>query len=161
LTLKNGTVHHGEFLDGKNFLIGLEMINGKVNGEGILVKSNGEKYEGRFDLGNFVSGKVQMKMYKGEQKNGKKHGNGTNFYLDHRVYYNGEFIDDNRIGRGIQYYLGEQCDWRAFDGYWIRNTWEGGLISYANGTIYEGPTYDTSREGKGVERYSSGDFYSG
>ena len=32
-------------------MIGVKLLNGKLHGEGIVIKSNGAKYEGEYDLG--------------------------------------------------------------------------------------------------------------
>ena len=48
----NGDIIEGSFING-SFMIGVEKINDKFNGEGIVIKQNGDKYEGRFDLGVF------------------------------------------------------------------------------------------------------------
>jgi hypothetical protein len=113
------------------FTVGMHRNNNQITGKGIVIMSSGDKFEGYFENGVMKKGHASTKMYKGYQINSIKHGLGTFYYLDHRVKYQGEFINDSREGRGFCIYLPSGCDWQLFEGHWENNTWGEGTLQYA------------------------------
>ena len=73
-------------------------------------------------------------QYKGEMKDGNKHGTGTLTYPDGSEYI-GEFKDDKRTGQGT--------------------------YTYENGDIYVGEFRDNRRNGLGTYTYVNGNIYEG
>ena len=94
--LKSEDIFEGEFKDNK-------IHNGKYTW-----KENKNTYEGFFE-GNKMHGEGIYRyssgignMYKGNYKNGKKHGFGTIMEND-KVIYQGEFCEGNPHGCGVRY----------------------------------------------------------
>jgi hypothetical protein len=99
--------------DGEYILPNGAIIKGKFSGdelrEGTCTFSNGDIYQGPFkkfkpetnalknEVGN-LTGKNYL--YRGEFKNGKRHGHGRIDYAD-GAYYEGEYKDDLKHGQGI------------------------------------------------------------
>jgi hypothetical protein len=140
--------------------IDLEIQNGRVSGNGILINANLDKYHGYFENNVMTNGKLQSKQYKGEMKSDKKHGVGAHYYFDHRIIFDGFWNEDSRI-EGYCMYDPNDCDWVIYDGEWTSNTWKEGFLLYSNGVRYDGEFSNTDRHGKGKMRLANGDIYVG
>ena len=159
-------------------------INNNRNGFGILLFSNGIKFEGQFennsfngigrhinkkgDLfeGTFINGKLNGNgiqkslngtLYSGEFINGKKNGFGilkTEDYI-----YKGEFYEDLKNGKG-KITFNKINDF--YEGEFKNNLIEGfGIYNYENGDIYKGEFKNGKMNGKGLFIWKSGEEYYG
>jgi hypothetical protein len=159
-------------------------INNNRNGFGILLFSNGIKFEGQFennsfngigrhinkkgDLfeGTFINGKLNGNgiqkslngtLYSGEFINGKKNGFGilkTEDYI-----YKGQFYDDLKNGKG-KITFNKINDF--YEGEFKNNLIEGfGIYNYENGDIYKGEFKNGKMNGKGLFIWKSGEEYYG
>ncbi|MDR1495070.1 MAG: hypothetical protein LBI29_03495 [Rickettsiales bacterium] len=127
---KNGDVYKGSVKDGK------------PNGEGRLVHTNGNYEEGTFADGEFT-GNGKMKIinsggiiYEGDVKNGK---------------YDGKGIWENGITG--EYKIGEFKEGEFETG--------NGKINNKDDSIYKGKFRDATFDGKGIMKYNNGDLYEG
>jgi antitoxin component YwqK of YwqJK toxin-antitoxin module len=87
-------------IESKSVTKRFKRIDGKLNGEGIVIFSDGEKQKGIF-VDGFLNGKgkiiyVNGKIAKGEFKDGLLHGKGKIIRIDGRIKQ-GEFKDGKRI----------------------------------------------------------------
>ncbi|GAB2800127.1 hypothetical protein GCM10027275_52680 [Rhabdobacter roseus] len=99
-----------------------------LNGLGILVRENQERYEGEF-------------------RNGQKHGTGVMFYPDGTLRYKGEFAQDQRSGKGTYYFTNGD----KYVGDFQRNVPHGkGTYHYSDGERFVGTFRTGVREGYGV-----------
>ena len=159
-------------------------INNNRNGFGILLFSNGIKFEGQFvknsfngigrhinikgDLfeGTFINGKLNGNgiqkslngtLYSGEFINGKK--NGFGILKTENYIYKGEFYDDLKNGKGkITFNKIKEF----YEGEFKNNLIEGfGIYNYENGDIYKGEFKNGKMNGKGLFIWKSGEEYYG
>ena len=159
-------------------------INNNRNGFGILLFSNGIKFEGQFvknsfngigrhinikgDLfeGSFINGKLNGNgiqkslngnLYSGEFLNGKK--NGFGILKTENYIYKGEFYDDLKNGKGkITFNKIKEF----YEGEFKNNLIEGfGIYNYENGDIYKGEFKNGKMNGKGLFIWKSGEEYYG
>ena len=99
-----------------------------LNGLGIMVRENQERYEGEF-------------------RNGLKHGTGVMFYPDGTLRYKGEFVQDQRSGKGTYYFSNGD----KYVGDFLRNVPHGkGTYHFQDGERFVGTFRTGVREGYGV-----------
>jgi hypothetical protein len=163
---------------------GMWNIDKKFHGYGILIKSDGSKYQGiwesglingigRFytqtgDLydGNFIKGiacgygKFFHKdgtIYKGEWQNDQPHGKGIEYFTD-GSYFDGTFYNGKKNGMG-QF---SWADGSTYSGQIQNELFEGnGKYIWADGRIYEGCWKNNQMHGLGLLIYADGTFYDG
>jgi hypothetical protein len=117
--------------------------DGRKDGYGVFIYSDGSKYEGSWEQG-------------------KKEGRGT-FWVEEkkklRKQYAGEWRRDNRHGMGMFFYE----DGSKYEGYWVKNKREGkGRMVYGTDqSVYEGDWAQNERTGFGTLTLSNGDRYEG
>ena len=114
----------------------------------------------REGLGNYFFNNGSY--YKGEWKEGAKHGKGKLEIVDYYVY-EGEWRDDMKHGTGEQYWVGK-CKWAGdkYNGDYVEGKRQGyGVYKYVNGDVYEGSWVNGMREGKGSLKQKGGYEYEG
>jgi hypothetical protein len=75
-------------------------------------------------------------------------GNGTLYYPDKSVEYDGEWRDDMFEGRGVLY--GKGCDWIKYEGEFKAGKMEGfGVMAFNDGNIYTGAFKNDRPHGRG------------
>jgi len=95
--------------------------------------------------------------YKGDMKDGKKHGQGTLDYVNGGKYV-GEWQDDMRHGQGVNRWPNGD----RYEGNWKNNRKHGfGTFYYADGGTYSGEWIDDMRNGQGLNKWSNGEQYDG
>ena len=119
-------------------------------------------------------------VYKGEVKNGKRHGNGRFTWAIGDVY-EGDWIDGKRTGKGRYewpdgaYYEGDFVDGKidgngrkvwpcgdAYSGDWVDDNRTGkGRYEWPNGDVYIGDFKDGKMNGKGKYIWNDGTVYVG
>jgi hypothetical protein len=159
-----------------------EIVNGKYNGHGHLIRKDGFSYKGEFkeDLthgkgvlffplthtrisldGEFVNGepikgKIEFKngnSYSGSLKNWQAHGQGTFTYSDGSKY-TGELKDGKKSGYGtITYHCGDQYSGEFKDG----KKDGSGTYTYISGIRYSGKFKNGEMNGFGTITYPSND----
>ena len=122
----NGDYYKGDF------------VNGKKEGNGVMIYKNGTKYEGAF-------------------KNNKHEGFGKLTQLDGETF-SGEWKDGKINGNGIRCH----CNGDKYIGNYVNNIRNGhGNYTFSNGDSYEGNWVNGKVTGKGVFRFKNGDMYEG
>ncbi|CAG9333836.1 unnamed protein product [Blepharisma stoltei] len=137
----------------KNFLKEIEDFIGKEENSPARINKNSAK---------IVVKSYEDGEYKGEVKNGKRHGFGK-FIWNNGSWYEGEWRNDLRDGEGItcfangNIYEGEyKLDKKNGKGKFI---WADG--SRCHGDCYEGEFFDDAKNGFGVYYFSHGFIYEG
>ena len=92
--------------------------------------------------------------YRGQLRNGMRHGNGTSYYVMERIEYKGDWVNNMKHGKGKLYTanLTESNGKLAYDGHWVNDMRDGYGISYANGLElkeYDGFWQAGKKNGKG------------
>ncbi len=135
--------------------------NGVKDGNGIIIFTNGDKYEGEFQndlLHGF--GEYSYKsghFFTGYFKKGRKNGNGTYININGSQYI-GEFKYDLMHGKGKLIF----SEIESYEGDFRFNNIEGiGKYYYKNGSIYEGEFKNWRKEGNGKISYTDGRSYKG
>ncbi len=118
--------------------------------------------------------------YRGETKNGLKHGKGTLIFPNGDKYvgafevgkrhgqgiftysysriYTGDFKDDKFEGQGVQNFANGE----KYEGSFLDGERHGlGIQTFASGNIYEGTFKDNKRDGEGIYTYSDGTVFNG
>jgi ribosomal protein L37AE/L43A len=146
----NGDVYKGIFNE-----------NGYYDGQGVLIKSNGDYYEGNFHNGDYhgygelfwASGDI----YKGQWENGEYVGEGE-YYWTNGDWYIGTFINDENtyIDGSGRYKKGELI----YAGYFTKGflNGEGKLYTINNELIYSGNFSEDYFEGKGTYYFPDSGF---
>ncbi|MFN8254810.1 MAG: caspase family protein [Bacteroidales bacterium] len=153
----NGKVEKGLWVQGKFFGESKKTgcLSGDcVNGKGIYVFDNGEKYIGEIKNSKregkgtyfFNSGE----WYKGEWKNNQRNGEGTNYFADGEKY-TGNWKNDQRNGYGTHTYV---------DGTVKTGMWEMGRYVGTGNNNY-GCISGNCENGYGVFRWQDGEKYVG
>ncbi len=168
------------------FFIG-SRLNGKNDGKGHKIFSNGKIFEGTWRNGSregegaliFENGRIYLGVwkddllarmideiilpdlgfYKGGTNDFKRHGKGTLKY-DNGDVFKGEWKEDQIDGAGILI----RSNGDQYQGTWKDNIIEPLVeIKYANGDIYKGEINvdNWQRQGKGILKFSNGDEYDG
>ena len=113
-------------------------VDGKVQGRGVAVWANGDRYEG-------------------EYRDGKRHGRGV-YVTANGGRYEGEFRDGKFHGRGVM--VGASGD--RYEGDWKDGKEHGrGVLVFANGDRYEGDFRDDKANGSGTYLTRYGHSFSG
>ena len=156
----------------------------QLTGEGVLLFSNGDVYEGNFLDGDFDGhGKLTFyngDVYEGDFVDGERTGQGVLTRLNGDVYegnfldgdfdghgkltfyngnvYEGDFSHGERVGTGtFRWFNGDVYEGEFFD-----DRFNGyGVLIFANGNVYEGDFVDGGRTGQGVFSWSNGNVYAG
>ena len=92
--------------------------------------------------------------YKGEWKNGLKHGKGILYYENGSILYDGYFIQDKFEGKGNYYYE----DSNYYIEKWKNKKDE---IIYAKGKLYDGDFIYHKSKGNKIDIYEYGNYYEG
>ena len=129
LALSDGTVYEGEFK------------NGIFHGQGKLISPNKDVYHGSFLVGQ-KEGEGTMRygdggIYEGMWRSDVKHGSGKEIYTDTILSYEGDFLYDQRQGRGTMYspkveLTGPWCNGKSVDS----QDWK--IVYPKKGIVYEG-----------------------
>lgn len=135
--------------------------NGKKQGKGKLLFSDGSYYEGDFkdDLYTGV-GTLHLKEYRyvGEFFNGKKQGKGKIEYFAEKKVYEGEFMDDLPSGFGKEIYENGVI----YEGFFMNGKKHNkGKLTLANGGEYIGEFKNDSLEGNGYFKWNDTKNYKG
>ena len=143
-----------------DFYIG-EFVNGKKEGYGTIIYSNGTKYEGIFKNDKHDGfGRLSQtdgEMFVGEWKEGKINGNGMRQHSNGDRYI-GNYINNIRNGKG--HYIFSNGD--SYDGNWINGYANGfGKFIFKNGNSYEGNFKNNIIYGQGIFNMKNGDTYIG
>ena len=143
-----------------DFYVG-EFVNGKKEGYGTILYSNGTKYEGTFKNDKHEGfGKLSQKdgeMFVGEWKEGKINGKGIRQHSNGDKYI-GNYINNIRNGQG--HYIFSNGD--SYDGNWTNGCANGfGKFTFKNGNSYEGNFKQNIIYGNGVFSMKNGDTYIG
>jgi hypothetical protein len=163
---------------------GMWNIDKKFNGYGILIKSDGSKYQGFWEWGQ-IHGIARFytqngDLYDGNFTKGIASGYGVFYHKDGTVY-KGEWINDQPHGKGIEYFTDESkfdgnfydgkkngfgqftwADGSTYTGFIQNEVFEGnGKYIWADGRIYEGSWKNNQMHGNGLLVYSDGTFYEG
>ncbi|CAG9310321.1 unnamed protein product [Blepharisma stoltei] len=149
LTLKNGGVYDGDFVDGKRC------------GKGKFISKGKDVYEGEWnnDLPNGI-GKYTWAygdIYEGSFVDGKCEGDGKCIYVNGNTY-EGEWKDNQLNGKGKAVW----ATGKEYEGEIKFGVQEGyGVLKYKNGDVYEGEWKEDMPHGYGTWKYSNGDIYEG
>lgn len=123
-------------------------------------RTTGSKFEGEFDAGEQVRGKVEFTsgtIYEGEFRDAKPHGRGSITFAS-KAKFEGEFVDGAKHGVGSF----EATDGSRYEGEWQNDAVTGtGRMTYADGRTYHGTWLDGFRHGEGRCTYSNGSVYVG
>ena len=139
-----------------------EWLNGEMHGKGRIQYAGGAVYEGKWEEDSFVLGigefsKENVGLYKGQLIRLRKNGKGILKY-DNGDIYDGLWKDDKKKGQGIMKYASGD----VYDGYWNDDKLDGkGIMKYSDGKIYEGEYKNGNKNGKGTFKWTSGDIYEG
>ena len=160
-----------------------QFSKGKIEGQGLLEKCNGEKFEGIFHQGTFKQGNCKQitengDIYEGNFRDGKCNGYGKMIYSNHEIYqgnfvngqkegmgkqeypnngyYNGEWKNNQFHGHGIRYFS-DKC---SYEGFFKNNEYNGkGKFVNEEGEIYDGDWIMGRKTGMGVTMFRSGNKY--
>lgn len=133
-----------------------EFVNGKRQGQGVIIWKSGSRYEGAW-IDDMREGQGKMFWANGERFDGEwmsdKMLNGTYVYTDGAKYI-GYFLYGLKHGQGTYYYPNGE----KYVGGWKNGQRNGeGIMYYAGGSRYEGSFVDGKREGGGTYYYANGD----
>ena len=136
-------------------------INGKKEGNGIMIYKNGTRYEGAFKNNKHEGfGKLKQldgETFIGEWKDGKINGNGVRSHCNGDRYV-GSYVNNIRNGHGI--YTFSNGD--SYEGNWVNGKATGkGVFKFKNGDVYEGEFKDNIIMGQGNFKTKNGDIYLG
>lgn len=134
----------------------------KMNGYGVMVYKNGDKYEGSF-VNDKCEGTGTMtysdgSVYVGEFKNNRKNGYGVMTYAN-GDQYEGNFVGDIKNGHGIMIYANGD----KYEGN-FKNDMRNGYGFYyfaALGDTYEGNFKNSEMSGEGTYKWATGKVYTG
>jgi hypothetical protein len=138
-----------------------DVVGGQMHGKGVLILTNGERYDGEFrngkKHGKGVLSWADGENYIGEFRNGKKHGKGVLTWADGNKY-EGEFQDDKKHGKGVLSW----ADGDKYEGEFQDDKKHGkGVLILADGEIYDGEFKNGKKHGKGVLSWADGNKYEG
>ncbi|GMI40351.1 hypothetical protein TeGR_g2856, partial [Tetraparma gracilis] len=143
-----------------------EFFAGKIMGAGTMSYADGSKYQGDFNNNTrsgfgrltFASGAV----YAGEFKEGMFWGRGRLTWAESGNYYDGEWLNGQRHGKGLLELSGKDGEAFSYNGSWIRDVMEGrGTAKYADGSVFDGQFIRGRREGRGTVEWANGACYEG
>mmetsp|Transcript_6264 Transcript_6264/g.9359 ORF Transcript_6264/g.9359 Transcript_6264/m.9359 type:complete len:516 (+) Transcript_6264:105-1652(+) len=135
-------------------------LDGKRHGEGVVEYGDGSRFEGVFEHGEMIKGKMSFAsgtVFQGEMKNGAPDGNGIIEYAS-GARYKGAFVAGKKHGQGTFV----AADGSHYEGSWTDDAVEGfGKMVYSDGRSYEGEFVGGMRHGKGICTYPNGSTYVG
>ena len=136
-------------------------INGKKDGNGIMIYKNGTRYEGAFKNNKHEGfGKLKQldgETFIGEWKDGKINGNGVRCHCNGDRYI-GSYVNNIRNGHGN--YTFSNGD--SYEGNWLNGKATGkGVFKFKNGDVYEGEFKENIIVGHGSFKTKNGDIYCG
>ncbi|CAK69022.1 unnamed protein product (macronuclear) [Paramecium tetraurelia] len=143
-----------------NYLYYGQLFNNLKHGRGILLSSNGRRYEGHWneDEKNGYGWELlpNGSQYEGYYFHGKPHGKGK-FIWANGEYYVGEWNMGIREGQGIWCGLNGEY----YSGQWKTNQATGFGEYIQNGNKYMGNFLQWMKNGEGQEFFNNGDKYQG
>ncbi|VEU34014.1 unnamed protein product [Pseudo-nitzschia multistriata] len=146
-----------------------EMVDGKREGRGICLFSDGTLYEGEWKrnkehgYGTLTTSDRTRTIYEGEWERGRMQGKGVYYYgssdpQNPGPRYAGEFRENLRYGSGT-YFL---PDGSVYDGQWRDGVMNGhGLFTWPDQSLYDGAWKDGKRHGQGLLKKADGFLYDG
>ena len=139
-----------------------EFKNGEKNGQGTLTIADGTITEGTWKYNQLITGQDTLifpngSIYVGEIKDRKITGQGTWTWANGEKYV-GEFKDGKKIGQGTL----TTVDGAVGEGTWKDNKLDGqGTLTWANGDKYVGDFKDNQINGWGTLTLQNGETYVG
>eukprot|EP00760_Papus_ankaliazontas_P019910 PhM_4_TR18080/c1_g1_i1/m.106359 len=140
-----GTMH---YLNGDVFTG--EWLRGKKHGKGLLRLRGGDTLDATWSddqqKGPGVMSYKNGDMYDGNWRNGVRHGHGVFFHAKSKSTYDGEFERGLMHGRGRLQYPGRY----TFEGTFAFGERQRGIMSFVDGSCYEGEWKSDKFHGRGV-----------
>ena len=138
--------------------------NCKLNGEGKYISSNGDIYKGIFNNGNISGKGIIIKVNKNKSNKSLNQNDSSEIINDeneinkNKVIYKGDIKDFKKEGNGT-----EECDEYKYEGNFNNDMKNGeGFLVYAkSGDKYKGEFKDDKITGKGSYIWANGDSYTG
>lgn len=133
----------------------------KPNGMGILIKTDGSRYEGNFSNGQ-LNGRgryftVKGEYFEGEFQQGIAKGKGIFINPENNIYI-GDWMDDKTNGLGEERF----ADGSMFIGNFYKGKKNGkGKYEWTDGSSYEGDFKDDNINGQGLYIWSDNSYYQG
>ncbi|MBP5677487.1 MAG: hypothetical protein J6W88_03205 [Bacteroidales bacterium] len=134
---------------------------GKINGKGLMIWPNGDRYDGYWKKG-IMHGEGTYTYaaagysYSGEWKKGEIKGHGV-FKFANGNMMEGDWTD---MGTGTGYML--MADGTRYDGPFVNGRFQGsGILVWTNGNRYEGTFVDGHMQGYGTLKMANGEEYKG
>jgi hypothetical protein len=132
----------------------------KIHGSGRWTHADGSYYQGTFEAGSRVRGKLVSKggeeVYDGAWRGQARHGRGR-ATLDGLGMYDGEWSEDVPHGQGTMRYV----DGSEYAGAFVGGKRQGqGTMRHGNGDTYAGEWADDAMHGKGYQ-VEDGNTYAG
>ena len=150
----------GKYTDPDGNVYEGEMKDGKFNGYGRKIITDGRILEGYFSNGVFIKGyflNINGYHYVGSFTDSKLNGVAASIY-DGKVYV-GDFVNDIREGEGALLWLDNEG---SYIGGMAKNRLEGkGIYTRSEGDVYIGGFSNGEYEGEGVQFNKNGDIYEG
>ncbi|KDO35164.1 hypothetical protein SPRG_00010 [Saprolegnia parasitica CBS 223.65] len=147
-----------------------DWVDGREHGVGVKVydAAKGISYEGDWKHG-LRDGAGAMRygpklLYKGGWVGGKRTGRGCMQWLDRAETYDGEWLEDQQHGCGVQTWkVGKRKNREhRYEGEFANGVRDGyGVFYYANGARYEGHWEDNVKHGLGLFFFEDGTIYEG
>ena len=189
MTYANGDIYDGDWITGKrsgkgrytyasgNIYSG-DWKDDKRTGMGTLTYTNGDVYVGELLNGiihgkgkyTWGSGKWKGDCYEGDWSNGKRNGYGKYVYANGTVK-EGRFVDNVFQGNTASAPYTPPAGSIFIEKTFTNGTYKGyakngyphgkGVMTYNNGTKYDGEFFENKINGKGKYTYANGDFYEG
>ena len=136
-------------------------VNGQLNGRGRYFTSKGEFFEGEFRSGTASGMGIFIhpdgNVYKGEWHNDKTDGEGVEIFADGSTFH-GEFSKGKKNGKGKYQWI----DGSQYEGNFKDDLINGhGYYSWADRSTYEGEWKNNLMNGKGKFVFPDGTFYEG
>lgn len=136
-------------------------LNGQYHGNGVLVKSDGSKYEGYWVSGLLNrNGRFILNngdYFEGTFKSGEPCGNGV-FVQTDGTRYEGNWENNFQHGYGEEYFP----DGASYKGDYMYGKKTGvGRFDWEDGSYYEGEISNGKMHGKGIYQYADGRVYNG
>ena len=139
-----------------------ELKKGKINGLAESITREGLIRTGHWEDGklNGIANEIDPianTQYRGEMRNGIKHGKGVLKFGDGSEY-EGDFSNNKMTGKGRKKWV----DNRVYEGDWVEGKMEGhGTFTWEDGKRFIGSYHQNRKHGKGELFYANGDIYKG
>ncbi|CAD8118557.1 unnamed protein product [Paramecium primaurelia] len=136
--------------------------NNNREGKGQMKYANGDLYYGEWKNdkreGAGIMKCANGELYYGDWQNDKREGNGIMKYWFGDYFYNGDFVNDEKHGKGREILDDEGY----YEGDFVNDEWHGkGKFTWANGDYYYGDWKNNIRTGQGRFKESNGNEYDG